>query len=211
MKSPDFLKISNPDLLYDLEEYKSLQDFCINDFNDAFPYLIEWSFDDTDPLKSEIACLLFESITLDEFSNLMNEVKAEWQRNNYNKDGSYIAPSPLMNIRNYIKKILGINDNGILKGATIKKDEDNHQNFNIYPNPVKEYTNIHFYLEEDSYVTISIFDVNGNELERVIYNKSLHRGIHAYSINMSEYVNGIYVCQLKKGTKLLKRKILVRK
>ena len=180
-------------------------------FDRIFPYLIDMVFDDSEREKSEIASMLIENISLDKYGKLMTEVKTEWRRNNYDKNGAYIAPSPLMNVRNYIKKVLSINAEGGLKSVSLNDIENSLDIFHVYPNPINEHANIKFYLEKEENVRLSIFDMNGNEVERIVQNKLLQKGKHSYLLNASEYTDGIYICQLQKGSILLKRKILIKK
>jgi len=64
-----------------------------------------------------------------------------------------------------------------------------------YPNPFNPETKIEFQLPESGYVNISIYDVNGKQVEELI-NKDLSAGIYLFEWNAVNYPSGIYFCRI---------------
>ena len=66
---------------------------------------------------------------------------------------------------------------------------------NNYPNPFNPSTEISFGLPEDSFVTIKVFNVLGEEVKKIL-NKSLDAGKHKVSFDARHLSSGIYLYQL---------------
>ncbi len=60
-----------------------------------------------------------------------------------------------------------------------------------YPNPFNPSTEINFQIPEQSFVTLSIFDILGREVD-VLLNKELSAGKHIVSWNGSKFGSGIF-------------------
>ncbi len=69
-----------------------------------------------------------------------------------------------------------------------------HQN---YPNPFNPSTIIAFDLPEDANVTLSIFNILGQEVLRVVDNEILKAGNHRLNVNMSNLPSGTYFYRLE--------------
>ncbi len=65
-----------------------------------------------------------------------------------------------------------------------------------YPNPVAASTTIEFALPEASYVQLGIFDMKGNEIERII-DARLHEGVNRATFSPGNLANGMYLYRLK--------------
>ncbi len=86
--------------------------------------------------------------------------------------------------------------------------------FNLYqnyPNPFNSGTRIRFNLPEKSMVTLKIYDALGRELQTLIDNKELHRGIYNYYFDASELTSGIYIYRINAGEFVQSRKMILLK
>ncbi len=77
-----------------------------------------------------------------------------------------------------------------------------------FPNPFKGETSIRYYLSENSFVSIKVFDLTGRvvaELENEVRNT----GNHQISYNVSDLESGVYYYQLQAGEEIVTRKMMV--
>ncbi|MCF6333587.1 MAG: T9SS type A sorting domain-containing protein [Draconibacterium sp.] len=209
-KSKEYQNNSNPFLFFDNEECNKLADFCLKNEEVALPYLIDKSFEGKgDDFENQITAILFSGITGKKYGKLMNEVKKEWKSNNYNEAGVYIAPSELANSKNYMKKILTSKLD--LKSIVNPEKEElrnSYQFFNIYPNPMTEFSQIKLFLSEESKITLVLYK-DGVLIRHIINNKLLNKGEHVFNINRNSMASGMYVCRLSLNNQTFSRKILV--
>lgn len=64
-----------------------------------------------------------------------------------------------------------------------------------YPNPFNPQTNIRFSLPDESFVTLTVYDMLGREVSRLV-NGNLKSGIHSVQFNGSDLSSGIYFYKL---------------
>ena len=81
----------------------------------------------------------------------------------------------------------------------------------IYPNPFNPITNIKFNLNASEKISISIFDLKGKLIEKIIDHKLLTSGYHNFSWNASSKSSGIYIVQISNGTINSTQKIILTK
>jgi len=79
-----------------------------------------------------------------------------------------------------------------------------------YPNPFNPATNIKFSVPEESFVTLKIYDLLGNETA-VIVNKRLRAGNYAVDWNAEGLPSGVYIYTLQGGKTSLNRKMILLK
>ena len=65
----------------------------------------------------------------------------------------------------------------------------------IYPNPVKDYTNISFTLKEDGYARIELFNNIGRKMDMVHLN-NLYAGFHNYHYYPYPELKGLYLLRI---------------
>lgn len=65
-----------------------------------------------------------------------------------------------------------------------------------YPNPFNDQTKIDFYLEEDGFIEINIYNSHGQLIQNLI-KKDLFHGMHSEIYNGAPLSNGIYYCSIK--------------
>lgn len=79
-----------------------------------------------------------------------------------------------------------------------------------YPNPFNSSSIIKYYLPQKGNVTLTIVDVYGRRLERVILG-NLEAGYHRYLLNMGDRPSGVYVYQLEgNGVRVARKMVLVK-
>jgi len=78
----------------------------------------------------------------------------------------------------------------------------------ISPNPISETAEFSFRLEEDNYTTIGIYNMHGQLVEQV-YSGYLSSGPYSMHLNMTQFVNGIYVAVLTTGEFVYSQRIVI--
>jgi len=76
-----------------------------------------------------------------------------------------------------------------------------------YPNPFNPTTNIAFSITEQTEVTLSIFDITGREVAKIINNKTLPAGNHSVEFDASNLNSGVYLYTLNAGDRSLTKKL----
>jgi len=91
---------------------------------------------------------------------------------------------------------------------------DRFQLFQNYPNPFNPKTTIRFILSHSNRVTLTIYDVNGKEVTKLVDNQTLHAGEHEVSWNgrtsdSNAAASGIYFYKLYAGKQAVVRRMLL--
>lgn len=79
-----------------------------------------------------------------------------------------------------------------------------------YPNPLNPTTTIHYQLPEISFVVISIYDVLGNEVTKLV-NRNQEPGVYDVVFTAKNYSNGVYFVKLQAGKYMSVKKMLLLK
>ncbi len=82
------------------------------------------------------------------------------------------------------------------------------QNFSLQPNPTKYATEIHYDIDKNTEVNISIYTVAGEQV-RFIQEGQKEKGSYMYPLNTIGWVSGIYMIVLEKGTEKMVQQLLV--
>ena len=69
------------------------------------------------------------------------------------------------------------------------------QLLNNFPNPFNPATSIQFYIPNDDWVQLSVFDMTGKEV-RVLMNDHKEHGLYTVQFNAVQYSSGIYFCNI---------------
>lgn len=77
-----------------------------------------------------------------------------------------------------------------------------------YPNPFKGQTNIRYYLAEQSFVSIKVFDLTGRVVASLV-NESQNTGNHQVTYNATDMESGVYYYQLQAGDNIVTRKMMI--
>jgi len=74
-------------------------------------------------------------------------------------------------------------------------DKESYFDAKNYPNPFNPSTTISFFLPQDDFVKLVIYNIQGQEVE-VLINDELFSGLHKTVFNASNLASGIYFCKL---------------
>jgi len=85
--------------------------------------------------------------------------------------------------------------------------ENDKQDIKIFPSPFNENTNIHFTLNNDSYIKLEIFDLTGNKVA-ILCDQNLQSGDYAFQFNGEYLASGVYLCCLHSGDQVVTEKII---
>ena len=103
--------------------------------------------------------------------------------------------------------IFGNDDTGIDKNHSLPQSIELLQN---YPNPFNPATTIKFYLSENEFVTLAIYDNLGRKIKTLL-NEKRAKGHHRVNFDGSELSSGIYYCRLSAGSLISTKKLLLLK
>lgn len=146
--SPDLEKFSSYRIIYGgSKPHEALSEWCLKQGKSIYPLLIsKYSTD-----KSWML-LLAEDVFAPQFSEVMESVKKENMKNPNDERGAYIVRTSEMNCMRFLKKLI--------------KDFDTQNSTNSlgqnYPNEMDSQTTINFEIENDSEVSINVYDDKGN-------------------------------------------------
>lgn len=106
-------------------------------------------------------------------------------------------------------------NNTIAENKNILEIQDKSQNYlrniiNVYPNPFSTITKLQYYLAEDSFIKIEIYDLYGSKVKELI-NKYHKKGTYIIEFNGSELNCGMYLCKIISKNYLETIKILKNK
>jgi len=79
-----------------------------------------------------------------------------------------------------------------------------------YPNPFNPETVISWQLAVESYVTLKVFDILGNEVTTLV-NEKMQAGVHKVIFNGAKLSSGIYFYQMKSGAFWVNKKMILLK
>lgn len=90
--------------------------------------------------------------------------------------------------------------NNALSGATEVGEVANAANeFKLFPNPAKDKISVSYYIENPAAVTLAIYDIIGNEVQKIVYKEQSH-GQHSVDINFeNKLADGMYFLNVNTG------------
>ena len=80
-----------------------------------------------------------------------------------------------------------------------------------YPNPFNPITNINFSVQNDSHVSLKIYDLQGRMVEELLNESIMSIGSYSVNWNASHQSSGVYVAQLQINDQLQTHKIILLK
>ncbi len=83
-----------------------------------------------------------------------------------------------------------------------------------YPNPFNPSTTIEFYISEKTFVTMTIYDISGRRLRRLLDAKNYDAGLHktqwdGRDDSGNRLASGVYFCRFEAGEKISSRKLIL--
>jgi len=128
------------------------------------------------------------------------------------KSYSYIDKGALCGTYQY--RLKQIDNDGTYKFSQVVEvnslDQPLSYKIGNYPNPFNPATTIRFELPENTFVSISVYNMLGQKVATIV-NQKMEKGIHEYSFNASSLASGVYIYQLNAGSKVLTQKMLLLK
>ena len=79
-----------------------------------------------------------------------------------------------------------------------------------FPNPFNPSTTINYQIPKDGMVTIKIYDILGREI-RTLVNEYKPAGRYNITFNASNLASGVYIYQLKSGSFVASKKLVLMK
>ncbi|MCX7878954.1 MAG: T9SS type A sorting domain-containing protein, partial [Ignavibacteria bacterium] len=111
-------------------------------------------------------------------------------------------------IKEDIRIINNIKPQGNIKDNSLPKRFQLHQN---YPNPFNPVTKIKYELPKDINVTITIYDILGREVTKLVNNEYRKAGVYEAEWNALNYASGVYFYRIEAGSFIdAKKMVLVR-
>jgi predicted esterase len=101
-------------------------------------------------------------------------------------------------LKDFVKEDYVINDESVAINPAV---------LDCKPNPFQISTNIEFNLESSDFVTLSIFNIEGQLIETLI-NNTLPQGLHTVNFSPPYSVPGLFLCILKVGRKQYIQKLM---
>ncbi len=80
--------------------------------------------------------------------------------------------------------------------------------FSNFPNPFRTATNVNFTLTENSFVKLTVYNING-KIEAILINEELRAGSHKINWIAEGISGGIYICKLQSGDRNRIRKMVL--
>ncbi|MBN1293304.1 MAG: T9SS type A sorting domain-containing protein, partial [Candidatus Latescibacteria bacterium] len=114
-------------------------------------------------------------------------------------DGAFSINLTGLDIRNIYNKQIDMSvETTTLTGEALRSQEVNPSSFGIsqnYPNPFNPTTSIEYSMSEPGYVTISIFNVNGQQITNLVSGFK-EAGVYSTVWNASSCAAGVYFCAI---------------
>lgn len=136
------------------------------------------------------------NITSGKFATLQFKYKGGTSRLDFNSEYCEIAgPDGTVLNAQFI--------NGLVSSGTVGVAEENTPaSFDLlqnYPNPFNHLTRINYSIAAESYVKLSIYDLNGKEVKELL-NEFQGAGVYTYTLNAEALASGFYICRLHTGS-----------
>jgi hypothetical protein len=80
--------------------------------------------------------------------------------------------------------------------------------FSIYPNPATEFVTINYFIPEEKFVSIRIYDAQGQLIENLV--NAVQYGNKQIELTTSNLPHGVYFCELYVGQEILTQKLIVK-
>ena len=79
-----------------------------------------------------------------------------------------------------------------------------------FPNPFKDQTNIRYYLSEQSFVSLNVFDMTGRKVA-ILINEIQNAGNYQTTFSATRLESGVYYYQIQAGDDIVTRKLMILK
>ncbi|WP_064967084.1 alkaline phosphatase D family protein [Tenacibaculum ovolyticum] len=94
-----------------------------------------------------------------------------------------------------------------------KENKDIKETFvvlGIYPNPMSEKGNVHYFVQKECSITVEIYNLAGIKIKTLISNKKHAKGIYNIGFNVGQLAKGTYVVKMNSGDVNYTKKIRIK-
>lgn len=214
INKPNYQHISNPYVFIENSEGKILYNYAKSNLVESVQLFADIIFNESETIDyfvKNISYFMFCHIAKDRYGNILEQIKNNWILNNYDSNGSYIAPLPETFTKKYIKEILQLQGMGSSQQNAVRQgqqEEDNFEIVNVHPNPITDHSNINISLSGKSTVSINIIKGNSGTISQILPSAILNKGNHHFAIKANDLPLGVSVCVVTINGKSYSRKIL---
>lgn len=188
-------------------QFKDLLTFCDSVGSSIWPLMFNKFLGDQNFLSK----ILVVEITRKNNEELIKNVRIQISKNKTDKNGSLSVPASFKGTKIYIKNLLSKNETkknlNFLSNPSIEFSSYNVVLKQNYPNPFNNNTNFEFEVSKTSKITLEIFDMNGNLIEKILNSEIYDPGTHILNWNAKGLSKGSYMYKLivddKSFTKIL--------
>ena len=106
--------------------------------------------------------------------------------------------------------VLSFNQQTGSEGVSQKTEQDGFSLGQNYPNPASGMTNFNFTLPNDASVKVSVFDMRGHEVQKLVSGR-ISGGMHSVSFDASRLTSGTYIYMLESNGIRLSRYMILAK
>ena len=117
----------------------------------------------------------------------------------------------LIDISGNIPNWINLNNFVVENGGEISEYPDEYKINMPYPNPFNPVLNIDFEISGNEKINISIYNIKGQLVKKLIENKAFEKGYYQISWDASQFASGIYLIQFKAKNKQIIKKVTLLK
>ncbi len=104
--SSEYLHISNPYTLIETKEGKELISYCKANRKEALAFFVNLYFmEDSETVAKAVSYYIFCNVFSD-YAEIIENIKNDWKNNQYNENGAYIAPTPQLFLKKFVKSLI---------------------------------------------------------------------------------------------------------
>lgn len=180
----------------DVDENLEVNTFILSEANGASADFREWYFYRSGMTQEEITAMVNGDLLK---SSLELYAPLDGQ--------AVVGNEPLVNLAQSLGVVTEVNGYQYIT-STNKIDFQNKIKFKVFPNPSVGDTNISFELKDRSEVQLSIYDINGREVNTII-NESLPSGEYHIPWNKNNTIGNLFLCVLRVNNQVATTRMIV--
>ena len=180
----------------DVDENLEVNTFILSEANGASADFREWYFYRSGMTQEEITAMVNGDLLK---SSLELYAPLDGQ--------AVVGNEPLVNLAQSLGVVTEVNGYQYIT-STNKIDLQNEIKFKVFPNPSVGDTNISFELKDRSEVQLSIYDINGREVNTII-NESLPSGEYHIPWNKNNTIGNLFLCVLRVNNEVATTRMIV--
>jgi len=146
----------------------------------------------------------------DKFSTDMFDLKWSSDENNFRTKIVTMSGNKMVEITDNSNHITELDNNGTGAVQRLVEIPTEYAISQNYPNPFNPTTNINFELPKDGNVSITLYDVSGKEVSKLV-NEVKTAGFYTVQLNASNLSSGMYFYKITAGSFIATKKMVVLK